>query len=210
MAEILVRNITWFIIGSTSFISYLAFQNYSLVEKLQFNAAKIIQGKEYYRLVSHAFIHANWTHLLVNMFVLFFFGRNIELDFYRNFGNKFIVYFLLLYFGGILASNIWSLIKHQNNYYYNSVGASGAVSAVLFASIFFDPWNKLYLFAVIPIPGILFAAGYLFYSYQKGKKDNDNVAHDAHILGSVFGFVFPILLKPDLFGQFIDKLFAFL
>ena len=140
--------VTWFIIGGTVLVSYLAFQNYSLVEKLQFNAAKIMQGKEYYRLVSHAFIHANWTHLLVNMLVLFFFGRNIEAYFNYYFGNKAIAYFLLLYFGGILVSNIWSLIKHKNNYYYNSVGASGAVSAVLFASIFFNPWEKLLLFAV--------------------------------------------------------------
>jgi len=202
--------ITWLIIGATVLVSYLAFKNYSLVEKLQFNAAKITLGKEYYRLVSHAFIHANWTHLLVNMLVLYFFGRNVEYKFEQYFGNRYIAYFLLLYFGGILVSNIWSLIKHKNNYYYNSVGASGAVSAVLFASIFFNPWEKLYLFAVIPIPGILFAFGYLLYSYQKGKKENDNVAHDAHILGSVFGFVFPILLQPDLFGQFIDQLFAFM
>lgn len=202
--------ITWLIIGVTALVSYLAFQNSELKAKLQFNAAKIIHEKEYYRLVSHAFIHANWTHLLVNMFVLYFFGRNIEAYFGYYFGNRAIAYFLLLYFGGILASNIWSLIKQQNNYYYNAVGASGAVSAVLFAAIFFNPWEKLYLFAIVPVPGILFAVGYLFYSYQKGKKGNDNVAHDAHFLGAVFGFIFPILLKPDLLGQFIDKLFAFM
>jgi len=115
-----------------------------------------------------------------------------------------------LYFGGILASNIWSLIKNQNNYYYNAVGASGAVSAVLFATIFFDPWGLLYLFAILPIPGILFALGYLIYSYQMSKKQSDNVAHDAHFLGAVFGFVFPILLKPDLFQRFVDSLFSFL
>jgi len=202
--------ITWLIIGVTALVSYLAFQNASLYSKLQFNAAKVVQEKEYYRLISHAFIHANWTHLLVNMFVLFFFGRNIEVYFGYYFGNKAIAYFLLLYFGGILASNTWSLIKHRNNFYYNAVGASGAVSAVLFAAIFFNPWEKLYLFAVLPIPGILFAVGYLFYSYQKGKKGNDNVAHDAHLLGAVFGFIFPILLKPDLFQQFIDQLFSIL
>ncbi len=202
--------ITYLLIGVTALISYLGFQNSGLKNKLQFNAAKIIQEKDYYRLISHAFIHANWSHLMVNMFVLYFFGRNIEAYFGYYFGNKAIVYFLLLYFGGILASNLWSLIKHQNNYYYNAVGASGAVSAVLFAAIFFNPWEKLYLFAAIPIPGILFALGYLFYSYQKGKKGNDNVAHDAHILGAVFSFIFPILLKPNLFGEFIDKLFAFI
>jgi len=203
-------NITLFIIGATAIISFLAFQNNTLVEKMQFNAAKIIHGKEYHRLISHAFIHASWTHLFVNMFVLYFFGRNIEIYFVKYFGNRYIAYYLLLYFGGILASNIWSLIKHKNNYYYNSVGASGAVSAVLFASIFFDPWNKLLLFAVVPIPGILFALAYLFYSYLKGKRNDDNVAHDAHILGSLFGFIFPIILKPGLFEQFIDKLFVFL
>lgn len=202
--------ITYLIIGITVLVSYLAFQNPDLADKLQFNAAKIIHQNEYYRLISHAFIHANWSHLLVNMFVLYFFGRGIEQYFAHYFDNRATVYYLLLYFGGILASNIWSLIKNQNNYYYNAVGASGAVSAMLFAFIFFNPWEKLYLFAVIPIPGILFAVGYLLYSYQMGKQKRDNVAHDAHLLGALFGFIFPILLKPGLFGQFIDQLFSFL
>ncbi len=201
--------ITWFIIGITVLISYLAFQNSDLMSKLQFNAAQIIHRKEYYRLVSHAFIHANWSHLGVNMLVLYFFGRNIETYFDYYFGRSANAYFVLLYFGGILASNIWSLAKNRNNYYYNAVGASGAVSAVLFASIFFDPWNLLYFFAIIPIPGIIFAIGYLFYSYYMSKKKNDNVAHDAHFLGAVFGFIFPILLKPSLFDKFIDNLFSF-
>lgn len=201
--------ITWFIIGITVLISYLAFQNSDLMSKLQFNAAQIIHRKEYYRLVSHAFIHANWSHLGVNMLVLYFFGRNIDTYFDYYFGRSANAYFVLLYFGGILASNIWSLAKNRNNYYYNAVGASGAVSAVLFASIFFDPWNLLYLFAIIPIPGIVFAIGYLLYSYQMSKKKRDNVAHDAHFLGAVFGFIFPILLKPNLFARFIDNLFSF-
>jgi membrane associated rhomboid family serine protease len=201
--------ITYILIGVTVLVSYLAFQNHELMDKLQFNAAKVIHQKQYYRLVSHAFIHANWTHLFVNMFVLYFFGRGIEQYFGYYFGNRATAYFLLLYFGGILASNIWSLIKHQNDYYYNAVGASGAVSALVFAFIFFNPWEKL-LFFFIPVPGILFAVGYLFYSYQMGKKSNDNVAHDAHLLGAIFGFVFPILLKPELFTQFIDQLFSFL
>lgn len=202
--------ITWIIIGVTALISYMAFQNADLMIKLQFNAAKIVRQKEYYRLVSHAFIHANWPHLIVNMLVLYFFGRNIESYLGYYFGNKATAYFLMLYFGGILASNIWSLIKHKNNYYYNAVGASGAVSAVLFCFIFFDPLQPILLFAIIPIPGILFAVGYLLYSYQMSKRGNDNVAHDAHFLGALFGFVFPILLKPGLFNQFIDKLFAFI
>ena len=202
--------ITYIIIAVTGLVSYLAFQNHDLMDKLQFNAAKVVHQKQYYRLISHAFIHANWSHLIVNMFVLYFFGRGIEQYFDYYFGNRATAYFLLLYFGGILASNLWSLIKHQNNYYYNAVGASGAVSALLFAFIFFNPWEKLYFFGILPIPGILFAVGYLFYSYQMSKKSTDNVAHDAHILGAVFGFIFPILLKPQLFTQFIDQLFSFI
>jgi membrane associated rhomboid family serine protease len=202
--------ITWFIIGVTVLVSYLAFQNAGMMEKLQFNAAKIVQGKEYYRLVTHAFIHANWSHLLVNMLVLFFFGPVIESYLGYYFGNKANAIYILLYFGGILASNTWSLIKHRNNYYYNAVGASGAVSAVLFAFIFFDPLQKILVFFVLPLPGILFAVIYLAYSYQMSRRDSDNIAHDAHFLGALFGFLFPILLKPDLFELFIDKLFAFL
>jgi len=202
--------ITWLIIGFTSLISYLAFQNTSLMGKLQFNAAKIIQNKEYYRLITHAFIHANWQHLIINMLVLYFFGHAVESYLGYYFGIKANMLYILLYFGGILASNIWSLMKHRNNYYYNAVGASGAVSAVLFAFIFFDPLQKLLIFFVLPLPGILFAVIYLAYSYQMSKRENGNVAHDAHFLGALFGFLFPILLKPDLFGTFISKLFAFL
>jgi membrane associated rhomboid family serine protease len=202
--------ITYLLIAVTGIISYLAFQNHSMMDKMQFNAAKVVHGKEYYRLITHAFIHAGWSHLLVNMFVLYFFGRAIEQYFGYYFGNKAIAYFLLLYFGGILASNLWSLATQKNNYYYNAVGASGAVSAVLFTFIFLNPWKKLYFFAVIPIPGILFGIGYLFYSYQMSKQNNDNVAHDAHLLGALFGFVFPILVKPSLFRHFLDQLFSIL
>jgi len=201
--------ITYLIIGITAVVSFLAFQNVSLMEKLQFNAAQVVHRKQYYRLISHAFVHVSWTHLIVNMLVLYFFGRNVETYFGYFFGNKAVFYFIMLYLGGMLASNVWSLIKHQNDYYYNAVGASGAVSAVLFTFIFLDPWEMLYLFAIIPIPGIVFGVGYLIYSYQMGKRKTDNVAHDAHFLGAVFGFVFPIILKPELFSRFIELLPSF-
>lgn len=198
--------ITWIIIGITAVVSYMAFQNPALMDKLQFNAAMIIHRKQYYRIISHAFIHVGWMHLAVNMLVLYFFGRNVESYFGYFFGNKATFFYLVLYIGGILVSNAWSLIRHKNDYYYNAVGASGAVSAVLFAFIFLDPWELLYLFAVIPIPGIIFGVGYLIYSYQMGKRKADNVAHDAHFLGAVFGFIFPIILKPELFSRFIELL----
>jgi len=188
-------------------VSYAAFKSPKLMDQLQFNASKIVHKNEYHRLVTHAFIHANWEHLFVNMIVLFSFGQAIEEYFKYNFGNNAILDYALLYFGGILVSNIYALIKHRNNYFYNSVGASGAVSAVLFAAIFFDPWNKIYFFGILPIPGIVFAALYLVYSYQMSVKQKDNVAHDAHFLGALFGFIFPILLNYQLFESFLDKLF---
>ncbi len=199
--------ITWIIIAVTAFISLMAWRDAALMDKLQFNAAKIIHQKQYYRLLTHAFIHANWTHLLVNMLVLYFFGRAVESYFQYFSGKSHIFWFLLLYFGGIAASVAYSLLKHRNNYYYNALGASGAVSAVLFSFIFLNPWEKLYFFGLIPIPGILFAFLYLIYSWYMGKRGNDNIAHDAHFLGAVFGFFFPILLKPELLSRFIDLLF---
>ena len=198
---------TIILIAITVAISYAAFKSPKLMDQLQFNASKIYYKKEYHRLITHAFIHANWEHLFVNMIVLFSFGLAIEKYFEFNFGSLNILYYLLLYFGGILVSNLYALFKYRNNYYYNSVGASGAVSAVLFAAIFFDPWNMIYFFGILPIPGIVFAILYLVYSYQMGKKQNDNVAHDAHFLGALYGFIFPIILNPALFGEFIDKLF---
>jgi membrane associated rhomboid family serine protease len=198
---------TIILIVITVAVSYAAFKSPKLMDQLQFNASKIVHKKEYHRLITHAFIHANWEHLFVNMIVLFSFGRAIEAYFKYNFGNNAILDYSLLYFGGILASNIYALIKHRNNYFYNSVGASGAVSAILFAAIFFDPWNMIYFFGILPIPGIVFAGLYLVYSYQMSTKQKDNVAHDAHFLGALFGFVFPILLNPQLFESFLDKLF---
>ena len=199
---------TIIIILITAFISYSAFKNHNLMEKLQFNASKIYHQKEYYRLLSHGFIHANWEHLIVNMIVLFSFGQAIESYFQYGFGRMANAYFLILYFGGMIVSNAYALIKHRNNYYYNAVGASGAVSAVLFAAIFFEPWDKIYFFGIVPVPGIVFAVLYLAYSYYMSRKQNDNIAHDAHFLGALFGFIFPILLNSRNLERFLDKLFG--
>lgn len=198
--------ITYFIIGITALVSYIAFSNHQLMDKLQFNAAKVIHQKQYYRLLSHALLHASWTHLFVNMFVLFFFGTAVEQYFNIFFGRMGGAYFLLLYAGGTVFSNLYALYKHKNNYYYNAIGASGAVAAVLFTFIFLNPWEKVYFFGIIPIPGIIFAGLYLLYSYQMSKKELDNVAHDAHFLGAIFGLIFPAVLRPQLFDSFIDQL----
>jgi membrane associated rhomboid family serine protease len=112
-----------------------------------------------------------------------------------------------LYIGGAALSTLPSYGKHKDDYSYTAVGASGAVSAVVFASIIFDPWSKLIIFPIpIGIPAILFGFLYLIYSWYMGKKNIDNVGHDAHFWGAVFGFVFTIILKPALFGHLLSIL----
>ncbi len=170
-----------------------------------FNAYKIIHDRQYFRLISHGFLHASWTHLLVNVFVLWSFG-SILIEYYNYFfvgmGS---VLFLVLFVTSLIISSLYSLAKEKNNRYYNSLGASGAVSAVLFSSIFFDPWGKIYIYAILPVPGIVFGVLYLAFERYSMKKNGDNVAHDAHIFGAVYGFVFPLLFNPNLFFVFLEQ-----
>jgi membrane associated rhomboid family serine protease len=194
---------------ATGLVSFAAFRNNKIAEKLKFNAYLITQHKQWYRIITHAFVHADWAHLLINIMVFISFGNNVEQYFILYFNSKGKIYFLILYFLSIIFSSLYDLVKQKNNYHYNAVGASGAVSAVLYASVFFEPLAKVYFFGILPIPGILFAILYLFYSYYMAKKSNDNIGHYAHFWGAVFGFLFPLFLNPQLFSIFIDKLFNF-
>lgn len=199
--------ITILIIAITAIVSVIAFSNHELFRRLAFNAYDIKHFKNRYRFISYALIHADWIHLLVNMMVLYSFGRIVEAYYGFYFSTKGILYYLLLYIGGIALSTLPSFGKHKDDYSYTAVGASGAVSAVLFASIIFDPMSKIMIFPIpIGIPAIIFGPLYLFYSWYMGKKNIDNVGHDVHFWGAVFGFVFTILLKPSL----LSNLFAIL
>ncbi len=197
------------IIAITTLASILAFNTPQLLYRYQFNPYQITHRKQYMRLVSHAFLHANWPHLIINMLVLLSFGQSVEKNFTLLFNSLGPLFYLLLYFGAILVSPIYSLIRNRNNYMYNAVGASGAVSAVVFTSILLAPLSQIYFFAIIPIPGILFAVLYLLYSWQLSKHNRDNIAHDTHFIGALYGLIFPIILKPDLFIYFIQQLTSF-
>lgn len=201
---------TLLIVAIASIVSVLAFKDRSLMEKLQFNATRVYHKKEWYRLVTHAFVHGSYEHLIINMLVLYSFGESVEYTFHYMFGRMSNAYFLLLFFGGVIFSSLYSLAKHRDNYYYNAVGASGGVASVMFTAVFFEPWSKLLLFGIVPIPGIVFALAYLAYSYHMAKKQVDNIGHDAHFLGAIFGFIFPVLLDTRLFSLFIDKLLNFM
>ena len=200
---------TLIIIAITVLISITAFQKVEILYKYQFNAYQVLKRTEWYRLITYGFLHANWDHLLVNMIVLYFFGDALEYYLGYHLGSAGTYFFIILYVSALILSTIYDLIKHKDHYHYNAVGASGATSAVVFATIFFAPLQPIYLFFVIPIPGILFAAGYLYYSYYMGKKNIDNIGHSAHFYGALFGFLFPILIKPQLFSLFLHQIFNF-
>lgn len=199
--------ITIFIIIVTAIVSVVAFHRRELFHRYNFNAYQVFHRKQWYRVFTHALLHANWQHLIINMLVLFSFGTSLSYYFSIYFGDNLIALYLGLYIGGVLISTLFTLIKEKDNFNYNAVGASGAVSAVVFACIFFNPLSKIFFFGIIPIPGIVFGGIYLAYSYYMGKKNVDNIGHDAHFWGAVYGFVFPLILKPSLLSNFIDKLF---
>ena len=199
--------VTIVIILVTVAVSILAFSNHELFRRLAFNAYDIKHFKNSYRFVSYALIHADWIHLLINMMVLYSFGRVVETYYGFYFGNKAIFYYILLYIGSTALSTLPSYGKHKDDYTYTAVGASGAVSAVVFASIIFDPLSKIYLFLIpIGIPAVIFGGLYLVYSWYMGKKNIDNVGHDVHFWGAIFGFVFTIVLKPSLLNNFFSVL----
>ena len=201
---------TYIIIVFTIIFSITAFRSSEVFSKFQFNAYQIFHRKEWYRLLSHGFLHANWTHLIVNMLVLFIFGPVVEQYFKYYLSPEVIKFyrfiFLLFYLLAIVLSSLLSLYKQKNNAWYNSVGASGAVSAIIFSYIFFNPWKMLYVYGLLPVPGIILGAVYLIYSQYMSIRNIDNINHDAHFIGAVFGFIFPIILDYRLLGNFISEL----
>lgn len=194
---------TYVIIGLTVIISFLCFGNRGLFEKLALIPYVTVKNNQWYRLITHGFVHADTMHLLVNMFTFWSFGTYMEdLFAYIGFGRA---SFLILYFGGMIIASLHDVIKQKNNPNYISIGASGAVSAVLFCSIFFEPWGKILLFAAIPIPGIVFGVLYLVYCQYMAKRGGDNINHNAHFYGAVFGFLFPLILRPSLLEMFLSN-----
>jgi len=202
---------TLIIVIITTVISVSAFSNEALFVRLQFNPYQTYHRREWYRIITHGFLHANWTHLIINMLVLFSFGSTIENAFrvmsYHTWMKHPMVWMIIFYLMSLIISSLTTLRKHKNDVWYNSVGASGAVSAVLFCSIFFDPNMTLLFMMVIPIKAYIFGPLYLLYSAYSARQAKDNINHDAHLLGAVFGFCFPMLIDFRLIQLFFEQLF---
>ncbi len=166
------------------------------------------RNKEYFRFISSGFLHADFVHLFFNMFTLFFFGSALEKIFeVYNLGG--IYAYLSLYILGLIVSDLPSYFKHKDDQGYHSLGASGAVSAVVFAVILFNPWGSIYLYGAIKISALVYAVLYIVYCIYMGKQGNDNINHDAHLWGAIFGFVFAIglvfALQPDLLKLILEE-----
>ncbi|HEU4552984.1 MAG TPA: rhomboid family intramembrane serine protease [Chitinophaga sp.] len=183
------------IIIITCIISITAFNRPDEIDKLSMWPYMVREHNQYYRFITGGLVHADYMHLGFNMLTLWFFGRNIEIIFQQLFGNK--IYFLLFYVLALIVSDIPSYIRHRNNYSYRSIGASGAVSAVVFAAILFQPWATILVF-VIPMWAILYGVLFLGYSVYMSRRGGDGINHDAHFWGAIFGVLFPLVLKWDV------------
>jgi membrane associated rhomboid family serine protease len=210
-------NVLTIIILITVGVSITAFNNRSLLEKLMYIPYNAKHQKDYKRMLSHVLIHADWGHLLFNMLSLYFLGNSFltapcfmyqDIDCglqatYGEFGGQ--AHFLAIYVLGALFATLIPYIRHQDNPGYRSLGASGAVSAIIFAAILWNPGMKLMLmFIPIPIPAYIFGPLYLLYEYFADKRGGTGIAHDAHIGGALFGILYVLLINVDKGKEFIS------
>ncbi|MCG1037738.1 rhomboid family intramembrane serine protease [Polaribacter sargassicola] len=180
------------IIIANVIVSIKGFNDYSFLDKYKFQVGKILAGEKI-RTLTSGFLHVDWLHLGFNMYALYLFGGIVV-------GFLGIPNFLIVYFASLLAGSLYTLQYHKNEPYYSAVGASGAVSGIIYSAILLYPEMELFLYFIpIPIPGFVFGIGYLLYSIYGMKKQLGNVGHSAHLGGAIGGFVITLLLNPSLF-----------
>jgi membrane associated rhomboid family serine protease len=194
--------ITLAIIAITCVVSFMAFKNSRLMNDLILWPPAITRQREYHRLVTYGVVHADFGHLLFNMFTLFFFGRAME-PFFTSMLGPFG--FALFYIGGLVISILPTYLKNRTNPNYRSLGASGAVSAVLFAYILIAPWQRI-IVLVIPMPAIVYAVLYTAYSIYMDRRGQGNINHSAHLWGAAYGVLVTILVNHRVLPHFIDAL----
>ncbi|KLJ02028.1 rhomboid family intramembrane serine protease [Luteimonas sp. FCS-9] len=196
--------VTLLLIVVTAVVSWQAFEKPQLLGRLILWPPAVDRHRQYDRLLTHGFIHADWQHLIFNMITLFFFGGGIERAFAPYIGP---VGFLLFYLSAILVAILPTYLRHRHDPHYRSLGASGAVSAVLFASILLSPWSMLLVF-FIPMPAIVFGVCYVGYSIWMDRRGGDNINHSAHLWGAGYGVLFTVMMEPRVLGAFLDRLMS--
>ncbi len=198
--------LTTAIIAITVLVSWYTLSKPVILQAMMMNPYKIQSQNEYYRFITSGLIHANFSHLLWNMFSLYFFGNVVEQYFSLIFGAAGPYYFVAFYILSIIVSDLPTYFKNRVHPGYNSLGASGGVSAVIFASVLFQPLEKICFYFVICLPGFILAIGYIMWSYYNGKKSNDNINHEAHLYGALFGIVFCAVLFPASIPHFLEQI----
>jgi len=195
--------ITFIILAITCVVSFIAFNNRKVMDDLILWPPAIKRSKEYHRLVTYGLVHADMGHLLFNMLTLYFFGRYMEGFFTGQLGA---FGFALFYIGGLVVSILPTYLKNRDNSHYRSLGASGAVSAVLFGFVLLGPWQRIYVF-LVPMPAIIYAALYTAYSIYMDRRGQDGVNHSAHLWGAAYGVLFTVLVNPPLvLSNFLGQL----
>lgn len=194
--------ITYIIIGITALVSFGCFSNQTLFSKLYFSPYLVYQNRgEAFRFLSHGFVHADSMHLIFNMLTLFFFGPALEGSVMSS------PEFLFFYLSAIVFASLPVYPKHKNNPNYIAVGASGAVSAIMYSCVLYYPWSTIYLKFFIPIYFILYAVGYLVYTTYQTRNAQDNIAHDVHLWGALYGLLYTAVLHPESLQLFIAQIF---
>ena len=194
--------VTFFLIGITCLVSWMAFNNRKLMDRLILWPPAIDKHRQYDRLVTYGFIHGDFMHLLFNMITLFFFGQQIEQLMARVMG---VWVYPLFYLSALVVSILPTYLKNQKNPNYLSLGASGAVSAVLFAFVLLAPWSTIGVM-FIPMPAIVFAVLYVGYSIWMDRRGGDRINHSAHLAGAAYGVLFMAIREPRVLGIFLQQL----
>ena len=195
---------TLLIVLLTAGVSWAGFSNPRVIQALILWPPAIRQKSEFYRLVTYGVVHGDWMHLIFNMITLYFFGQAMEQFYNRQMGQLGFVFFYVL---ALIVSILPTYITHRADPTYRSLGASGAVSAVLFAFVLFDPWQRMYVLFV-PMPAIIYAVLFVAYSVWSQKKGTDNVNHSAHLWGAAFGVAFTLAIEPRVGLLFLSQLLA--
>ncbi len=195
-----------FIFAITVATSVYAFSNPLVLGKMMLHPYSVYRDKsKWFTVFSSGIVHADWMHLLFNMFTFYYFGFALEVIFVQASGELGHLYFALLYILSLVLSDIPTILQQKNNPNYFSLGASGAISAVLFSFILFYPKTELRIFFAIPMPAYVFAGLYIVYCIWASKKANDHINHDAHLFGALAGVIFTLLMYPWIFRHFIQQ-----
>lgn len=198
------------IIVITCIVSVIGFQNRDFFNAYKHHPYSENKYKQYYRMLTSGFLHGDFMHLGINMFVLWEFGKLVERIFTQKYGGIGSFIFVAFYLVMIVIADLPTSRKHINNPGYAAIGASGAVSGILFSFILFNPWSKLYLYFAIPIPAIIFGVLYIGYSsWADQKNKNDGIGHSAHLYGALAGIILTLILIPESGPHFLERITNF-